>query len=82
MKVALNPRHFGIRARAQDGTIWLTHERHMAAVLPVKDVTDAVLLALCADLSAGDETQRIERTVRFSDGMKCRMTVEMISAPN
>lgn len=84
MKVVLNPKHFRIRAKAEDGTLWLTHEKYLRAVVPVKDVTNEVLLSLCADLSAADtETGavKIERSVKFSDGMICKITVEMESNP-
>lgn len=78
MKVVLNPKHFHVRAKAEDGTIWLTHEKYREPVRPIKDVTNDILLCLCADLSADSVTQTVERTVRFSDGFACRVTVEVI----
>ena len=78
MKVVLNPKHFHVRARADDGTIWLTHEKHLHPIVPIKDITNEMLLCLCADLSAGGETQIVTRSVRFSDGFTCRVTVEVI----
>ena len=78
MKVILNPRHFHVRAKPEDGTLWLTHEKYREPVRPVKDITNEVLLCLCADMSADDLTQKVERSVRFSDGMQCRITVEMV----
>jgi hypothetical protein len=77
VKVVLNPKHFHIRAKGEDGTIWLTHEKHLLPIKPIKDVTNDVLLCLCADLSAGGETKRVERSVRFSDGFTCKITVEV-----
>jgi hypothetical protein len=29
-------------------------------------------------MSVDDLTQKVERSVRFSDGMECRITVEMV----
>lgn len=78
MKVVLNPKHFHVRAKPEDGTIWVTHEKYREPIRPVKDVTNDVLLALCADLSADGVTQVVEREVLFSDGWRCKVTVETI----
>lgn len=78
MKVVLNPKHFRIRTKAEDGTIWLTHEKYLQAVRPIRDVTSEVLLALCADLSADGVTQTVERDVKFADGWACKITVEVV----
>lgn len=79
MKVVLNPKHFHVRTKPEDGTVWLTHEKYREAVIPIKDVTNDVLLALCADLSADGVTKTIERSVKFSDGWSCKITVEVIN---
>lgn len=79
MKVVLNPKHFHLRAKAEDGSIWLTHEKYREPIRPIKDVTNDVLLGLCADLSADGVTQKVERSVKFSDGFTCRVTVEVVS---
>lgn len=78
MKVVLNPKHFHIRAKAEDGAVWLTHEKYRQAIIPIKDITNDVLLALCADLSADGVTQIVEREVRFTDGFTCKVTVEVV----
>ena len=77
-KVVLNPKHFHIRAKAEDGTIWMTHEKYREPIYPIKDVTQEVLLTLCADLSGNEGAQRTEREIVFSDGWTCRVTVEMV----
>jgi uncharacterized protein (DUF849 family) len=79
VKVVLNPKHFHVRTKPEDGTVWLTHEKYREAVIPIKDVTNDVLLALCADLSADGVTKTIERSVKFSDGWSCKITVEVIN---
>jgi hypothetical protein len=81
-KVVLNPKHFRIRAKAEDGSVWLTYEKHLRPIVPMKDVTNDILLCLCADLSEGGDTKRVERSVRFSDGFACLVTVEVIETPN
>lgn len=78
-KVILNPKHFHVRAKPDDGSIWLTHEKHLHPVKAIKDVTHDVLLCLCADLSADSQTKTVERSVRFSDGFTCRITVEVMN---
>lgn len=78
MKVVLNPKHFHIRTKPEDGSIWLTHEKYRQAIIPIKDVTNDVLLCLCADLSADNATQTVERSIKFSDGFSCKITVEVI----
>lgn len=78
MKVVLNPKHFHVRAKAEDGTIWLTHEKYREVIKPVKDITNDVLLALCADLSADGVTEQVQREIKFSDGWRCLITVEVV----
>lgn len=79
-KVVLNPKHFHLRAKAEDGTIWLTHEKYLHPIMPIKDITNDVLLCLCADLSAGGETKIVERSVKFNDGFVCKITVEIVDS--
>jgi len=78
VKVVLNPKHFRVRTKPTDGTVWLTHEKYLQAVIPIKDITDEILLCLCADLSGVDGTERVERSVRFNDGWQCKITVEVV----
>lgn len=79
MKVVLNPKHFNIRTKPEDGTVWLTHEKYRQAIIPIKDVTNDVLLCLCADLSADGQTRQVERSIKFNDGFACKITVEVIN---
>lgn len=79
MKVVLNPKHFHVRTKPEDGTIWLTHEKYRQAIIPVKDMTNDILFCLCSDLSADGVTQRVERSIKFNDGFECRITVEVIT---
>lgn len=74
----MNPKHLSVRAKSDDGTIWITEERYRKPIKPLKDVTNDVMLALCADLSSDNETHEVERDIRFSDGMVCRITVTML----
>lgn len=81
MKVALNPKHFHVRVKPLDGTIWMTWEKHLNPMVPIKDVTNDVLLALCADVTADNGlTDRVERSVKFTDGTRCKITVEIENA--
>jgi hypothetical protein len=78
-KVVLNPRHFRVRSKREDGSIWLTHEKVGDPVRPVRDITNEVLLCLCADLNAVDGTDKVERSVKFADGFECLVTVQVIN---
>lgn len=78
----MKPTQVKIRSNRDDGSIWLTLEKPGQRIKPLRDVSDEVLLALCADLSAQENTETVERTVRFSDGMICKITVHMEQAPN
>lgn len=77
----MNAKHFRIRTKPEDGTIWLTHEKYRQPIVPIKDVTNDILLCLCADLSAGEEARQVERSVKFSDGFSCKITVEVLHDP-
>lgn len=79
MKVVLNPKHFHVRTKPEDGTIWLVHDKYRTPTTPIKDVTNDILLCLCADLSADGQTKQVERSVRFNDGFACKIIVEVIS---
>lgn len=77
-KVVLNPKHFHVRTKPEDGTIWLTHEKYMHPIRPIKDVTNEILFCLCSDLNADGVTQIVERSIKFSDGFSCKVTVEVV----
>lgn len=75
----MKPSQIHVRANRDDGAIWFTYEKPGARIKPVRDITNEVLLALCADVSANETN--IDRTIRFSDGMVCRITVTMEEPP-
>lgn len=75
----VKPKHLYVRAKPEDGSIWITHEPSLKGpIRPVKDITNEILVALCAELNADGVTQVLERSVRFNDGFECKITVEMI----
>ena len=75
----IDPADLHIRANREDGTIWITQEKFFEAVRPLKDVTNEILIALCADLNADGVTTTVERSIKFNDGFECLITVEMVS---
>lgn len=78
----MKPTQVKIRANRDDGSIWLTYEKPGARIKPLRDVTNDVMLALCADISAQlDNPQSVDRTIRFADGMVCKITVHMEQGP-
>lgn len=73
----MKPAHYHVRVKPEDGTIWLTLEKPRERIRPIKDITYDVMFALCADLSADGATKEVERTIRFNDGMTCRIVVSI-----
>lgn len=67
-----------VRINPVDGEIWLYKCQYGKKTKPICIITDQVMLALCADLTAGGITEKVERSVKFADGMECKITVEMI----
>lgn len=67
-----------IRANPVDGEIWLYKCQYGKPTKPIGIITSQVMLALCADMTAGGLTERVERSVKFNDGMTCKITVEMV----
>ena len=74
----IDPDDLRIRANRDDGTLWITHEKFLQPIRPLKDVTNEVLLALCADLNADGVTDVVERSIKFNDGFHCLITVEVV----
>lgn len=77
----MKPANLNIRMDPSSGDIWLTEERRNdPRIKRIKNVTQDVLMALCADVTAQDGTKSVSRDIRFSDGMAIRITVEEIDA--
>lgn len=68
-------KHLSVRTDRATGDLWLWNERDKRRV---KNITNDVLLALCADLFAEDGTTSMSREVRFADGAAARITVESL----
>lgn len=72
-------KHLNIRLDPKSGDIWLTQERpNDPAIRRIKNVTNDVLMAMCADAIAMEGTRSLSRDVRFSDGVVFRITVEEV----
>lgn len=69
----------GIRMNPKDGRIWLTEEKYLGVVKPLKDVTKDVLLAMASDIVIEDGNKSVSRDIRFSDGAILRVTVEDVT---
>lgn len=80
----MNPKHLGVRV-SNDGTIFLTEERNRT-VKRLKNITNDVMFALCADLigqdGADENVTKVERSIRFGDGTECLITVQLIKEEN
>ena len=75
----MNPKHLHLRTDPKTGDIWITEERRNdPAIRRIKNVTNDVLLALCADVISVDGTSSVSREVKFSDGIVVRVIVERL----
>lgn len=78
----MKPHHLELRVDPETGRIIAVHVQRGKPLRRIKDITDEVLLCLCADLSADNVSKEVERSIKFSDGMICKITVEMTQAPD
>jgi len=72
----MKPAHIKLRVD-MDGRIWATHEQPTKPIRRLRDMTDDILLCLCADLSADDANREIQRSVQFSDGRRVVVSVRL-----
>ena len=81
----MNPRHYQLRVKPEDGSIWLVLAKPGQPLRRIRDMTDELLWCLCADISAAmDEDgsiKSIERSVKFADGMECQVNVFLRALP-
>lgn len=73
----MNPKHLNIRMDRATGDYWLTEEKYKQPPRRVRNMTSAVIAALCSDLLVEDGTEVVTRDVRFADGWEARITVEV-----
>lgn len=73
----MNANQLEIRVNRDDGSIWACR-RLNGKPKRIRDITNDVMFALCADLSADGVTQKVEREIRFADGFSCKITVEVV----
>ena len=82
----MNPKHYQLRINPSDGAIHLVIAKPGQGVRRIRDMTEELLWCLCADISAAIDEDRacevIEREVRFSDGMACKVSVALVSLPD
>lgn len=75
----MNPSTLRIRTDKATGDLWLVLEKPRQPMQRLKNITNDVLLNLCADLVGGDDaTAEITREVKFSDGTACRIVVSLV----
>lgn len=78
----MKPNQLELRVDPADGQIYAVHVQRGKPIRKIKNITDDVLLCLCADLSADNVSKEVERSIKFNDGMICRIVVEMTQAPD
>lgn len=72
----MNPKNLNVRMDRETGEFWLTQEKYRQGVRKITNITQPVLLALCADLFDTPGTKEVTRDVKFSDGSTVRLTVQ------
>lgn len=77
MGCSVKPNQLEIRTNPEDGTIWAVRVQNRKFT-KIRDVTKDVLYCLCADLSAVDGSEKVERSIKFADGMECKITAELV----
>ncbi|KMS60009.1 hypothetical protein V474_07975 [Novosphingobium barchaimii LL02] len=78
----MKPNQLELRVDPADGRIFAVHIQRGKPVRKIKDLTDEISLCLCADLSADNVSKVVERSIQFSDGMVCEISVRMTSPPD
>lgn len=74
----MNPKNLSVRMDRETGALFLTEERYRKPIKRVADLTAPILLALCADLVAEENTEEVSRDVKFNDGFTARITVTAV----
>lgn len=76
----MNAKYLSIRTDPKNGDMWLVDQRpNDPRVRRIKDVTNDILMAMCADAIAMEGTRSLSRDVRFSDGVVFRITVAEVT---
>lgn len=73
----MKPKQLEIRVEADTGNIYAAH-RSNRGLTRIRDITEDVLLCLCAKLAYEEGTEEVVHSVQFSDGMQCRVVATMI----
>lgn len=80
----MNPKNLSVRLDHTNGAFWLTEEKYQPGkprlVKKLKDITEQVLLAFCADLYEIEGTRSVSRDVKFPSGATARITATETSA--
>lgn len=74
----MSPKKLSVRMDRATGNLWLTEEKYRQNPRKIKDITQDVYLAMCADLEMETGTKSVSREIRFGDGTAARITIEDI----
>jgi len=75
----MSPKHLSVRMDRTSGALWLTEEKYRQKPRRIIELTNHIMLALCADLIAEDNTIEASREIRFNDGFTALVTVKDIT---
>ena len=74
----MNPKNLSVRMDRETGALWLTEEKYRKFPRKIVELTNAIMLSLCADLVAEEGTTSVEREIQFADGTRASVTVKLI----
>lgn len=74
----MNPKNLSVRMDRESGALWLTEEKYRQFPRKIVELTNPIMLALCADLVAEEGTTSVEREIQFADGTRASVTVKLI----
>ena len=74
----MKPNTARVRIDRDTGRLWLTEERYRRPIRRVKDITDDVIFAFGAELTAIEGQDKVVSGFRMSDGVEIRITAELV----
>ena len=71
----MNVKNLGVRMDRNTGELYLTEEKPHQGIKRLANITAPVLLSLCADFAADQNTHSVGRDVKFGDDQSVRLLI-------
>jgi hypothetical protein len=78
----MKSKDYRIRVDRRTGEFFLTLEKRNQPMKRLANITEEILLCLCADINADGEGIGTIREIKFDDGSVVRLTVEDLGIPD